>query len=268
MGWKDAFPQEGRYFETDNGILYNALCLDILPQIHQKVDLVLTDPPYGIGSDERNGIDYKDNFYDVDTTSKELYNILKDDSRAFVFTAQKTFFDVISGFVNSGGFKLHQTLIWHKTNLTGSSRKRMYDFTSSYEQVLNFHKGNPKKFSAIGNNTDILEYPQPQSNYVRDKRYHIHQKPYRLIEKIIDLTSSNGDIILDAFAGSGTTAYAAEKFERRWIAIEKQEQYCEIAKQRINEWNKTKPLFGFGGVANSEKAMASTCAVGAAGRCG
>ena len=244
--WKDMFPSEHRYFETDNGILYNADCLEILPQLSQNsIDLILTDPPYGIGSDERNGIDYKDEFYDINKVSKLFYGILKENARAYVFTAQKTFMEVAEGF-EGNGFYLHQTLIWYKKNLIGGARKRMYDFTSSYEQILNLHKGKPNSLKK-DHNTDILEYPQPQSNYTKDRRCHIHQKPYKLIEYLTYLSTQENDIVIDPFAGSGTTAVAAERLNRRWIAIEIQPGYCEIAKERIKYYTRVKPLFGFGG---------------------
>ncbi len=245
--WKDKFPKIGRYFETDNGILYNTDCFEILPQILQEsVDLILTDPPYGIGSDERNGIGYKDEFYDVDKISKLFYDILKNNTRAYVFTAQKTFMQVAQSF-EKNGFYLHQTIIWHKKNfLVGGSHKRMYDFTSSYEQILNFYKGTPKRLKKQQGLVDVLEYPQPQSNYLSDKRYHIHQKPYKLIEHLAYVSTNSNDIILDPFAGSGTTAVAAERLGRRWIAIELQSGYCEIAKERIKYHSSIKPLDGFG----------------------
>ncbi len=246
VDWKNSFPQEGRCFETENGILYNADCLDILPQIpNESIDFILTDPPYGIGSDERNGIDYRDEFYDIEGVSKLLYGILKGDARAYVFTAQKTFMQVARGFMDNG-FHLHQTLVWHKKNLIGGSKKRMYDFTSSYEQILNLHKGRPKPLKKEGL-IDVLEYPQPQSNYTKDRRCHIHQKPYRLIEYLIYVSTQENDIVLDPFAGSGTTAVAAERLGRRWIAVEIQPGYCTIAKERIKYYANIKPLFGFGG---------------------
>jgi len=247
--WKENFPKTNRYFETDNGILYNADCFEIFPQIlPESVDLILPDPPYGIGSDERNGIGYKDEFYDVDKISKLFYDILKNNTRAYVFTAQKTFMQVVQGFENNG-FYLHQTLIWHKKNfLVGGSHRRMYDFTSSYEQILNLYKGAPKRLKKQYGQTlmDVLEYPQPQSNYLSDKRYHIHQKPYKLIEYLVYVSTNSGDIILDPFVGSGTTAVAAERLGRRWIAIELQPEYCEIAKKRIQYYASIKPLDGFG----------------------
>lgn len=235
MNWKDNFPKENRYFETDNGILYCGDCLEIAKQLpEESVDLVITDPPYGVNSNEMNGIDYKDNFYDVASISKKLYKILKYNTRAFIFTAQKTFIEVVEEF-EKNGFKLHQAIIWFRPNLACGTKKKTYDFTNVYEQILNFYKGKPPKIKKVENlnNFDVLKYTQPQSNFKKDKRFHIHQKPLKLIEHIILVSSNESDLVLDCFAGSGTTCVVAEKLNRHWIGIEINPEYCEIAKKRI-----------------------------------
>jgi len=244
MSWKDKFPKENRYFETDSGILYNMDCLDLLPILPQEsIDLIVTDPPYGVGSNEKNGIGYKDKFYDVNKISKCFYNVLKDNSRAYVFTAQKTFIDVVETFENNG-FCLHQTLIWFRKNLAGGTKKKTYDFTSSYEQILNLHKGKPQPLKKE-HLVDVFEFLQPQSNYSFDKRFHVHQKPLKLIEHLIYVSTEEDDIVFDPFAGSGTTAVAAEKLGRKWIAVEIQSEYCQIIKNRIKQYSSIKPLLGF-----------------------
>ena len=235
MSWKNEFPQENRYFETNNGILYNGDCLEMLKKFPEdSIDLVLTDPPYGINSNESNGIDYKDNFYDVNIISKETFRILKENTRAYIFTAQKTFIDVVKNFIKNG-FNLHQTLIWFKPNLAGGTKKKTYDFTSVYEQIMLFYKGKPLKLKKTDgfNNFDVLKYAQPQSNFKKDKRYHVHQKPLKLIEHLVLASTNKNDLVLDPFVGSGTTATVCEKLNRRWIGIEINEEYCEIAKARL-----------------------------------
>jgi len=225
------------YFHTKNGILLCGDCLEVMKLIPENsIDLILTDPPYGVNSNEMNGIDYKDRFYNVEDISKKLFKVLKDNSRAFIFTAQKTFMEVIRGFGNSG-FRLHQTLIWFRPNLAGGTKKKIYDFTSVYEQILNFHKGKPSKIKRMEefNNFDVLKYAQPQSNFKKDKRYHIHQKPLKLIKHLLLASSNKNDIVLDCFLGSGTTSVICERLNRKWIGIEINPEYCEIAKKRILE---------------------------------
>jgi len=55
MNWKDKFPKENRYFETDNGILYCGDSLSLLKEFDKNsIDLILTDPPYGVNSNKKN----------------------------------------------------------------------------------------------------------------------------------------------------------------------------------------------------------------------
>jgi len=225
------------YFYTKRGVLLCGDCLEVMKLLpNESIDLILTDPPYGVGSDELSGIEYKDEFYDVGLVSSELCRVLKNNSRAFVFTAQKTSIEVSKNFEDNG-FKLHQTLVWFKPNLTRGTKKKVYDFTSVYEQILNFHKGKPAKIkkSEQFNNFDVLKYTQPQSNFKKDKRFHVHQKPLKLIEHLILVSSKDGNVILDCFVGSGTTCVTCEKLGRRWIGVEKNPKYCKIAKKRIKE---------------------------------
>ena len=208
MSWKDNFPKANRYFETENGILYKGDSLEIMKTFpKESIDLVLTDPPYGVGSNETNGVDYIDNYFNVNEVSDVLFNLLKENTRLFCFIAQKTLFQTIYDFDKQ--FDFHQILVWHKPNFAGGGKK-VYDFTSSYELILLFHKGKPNKLSnprkvsdEYLSNSDVLKYTQPN------------------------------DLVLDPFVGSGTTVVACEKLNRRWIGIELNEEYCEIAKQRI-----------------------------------
>ena len=69
----------------------------------------------------------------------------------------------------------------------------------------------------------------------KDKRYHPTQKPTELLCMLIEMYSKPGDIILDPFLGSGTTAIAAQKLNRNYLGYEINEQYFEIACNRLDE---------------------------------
>lgn len=64
--------------------------------------------------------------------------------------------------------------------------------------------------------------------------YHPTQKPERLLERIIRLTTNKNDVVLDPFMGSGTTCFVAKKLQRQYIGIELEEEYFSIAKRRID----------------------------------
>ena len=69
------------------------------------------------------------------------------------------------------------------------------------------------------------------------------QKPISIMERFIRLSSKEGDVVLDPFLGSGTTAVAAQRLGRKYIGIEKEEQFFRIAQSWINEEPKQQELF-------------------------
>ncbi len=74
---------------------------------------------------------------------------------------------------------------------------------------------------------------EQETNITRQKnQYHPTEKPVSLLRNLVECNV--GDLILDPFIGSGTTAVACEKLNRQWIGIEISEKYCEIAAKRIN----------------------------------
>ncbi|GAB5560417.1 MAG: site-specific DNA-methyltransferase [Synoicihabitans sp.] len=80
--------------------------------------------------------------------------------------------------------------------------------------------------------TNLLRVPSLKGSS-REKVGHPSQKPVRLIEMLVRSSTRKGDLVLDPFLGSGTTAVVCEKLARRWIGIERETEYCEIANKRI-----------------------------------
>ena len=68
---------------------------------------------------------------------------------------------------------------------------------------------------------------------------HPTQKPLKLIQQVVLASSKKGDLILDPFLGSGTTAVVAKALDRNWIGIEKEENYVKIAKKRVDDYKKS-----------------------------
>jgi len=239
MCWKDTFPDTNIYFQTENGILYCGDCIEIMENFpEESVDLVLTDPPYKVEpTGIKNGTGCRNDYFKPDILGRQLFSILRDNTRFYLFIAQITLCETIIQM--SSYFPLHQILVWHKPNFAGGG-KRVFDFTSCYEFILLFHKGNPSKLNnprrvneIYLSNCDVLRYTQPQSNFKKDKRFHAHQKPLKLIEHLVIASTQDKDLVLDPFIGSGTTAVACERLNRRWVGIEISPQHCEIAKRRI-----------------------------------
>jgi site-specific DNA-methyltransferase (adenine-specific) len=84
---------------------------------------------------------------------------------------------------------------------------------------------------------------------MQTEHYHFQhptQKPVKLFKQLIELTTKEDDLVIDPFAGSGTTAIACLELNRNYICIEKDQEYFEVIENRITKWhedNKQKDLF-------------------------
>ena len=114
------------------------------------------------------------------------------------------------------------------TMFSGDFELAWMDRTTGFYKFINvIHGGCINANSTIGNN---------------QKRVHPAEKPISLMVWCIELSKSTGKIV-DPFIGSGTTAIACERLNRRWIGIEIEEKYCEIAAKRIEKENQQLKLF-------------------------
>jgi len=257
VSWKDKFPKENRYFETNNGILYCGDCLEIMPKFPEKIfDVIITDPPYGTTACKWDVIIPFEDMW------RELKRIRKDRTPIFIFSKQPfTSFVVLS---NLNEFRYE--IIWKKEKGVdfGNSNKKPLNIHENiivfYKKQPKYHKtrvllkGNPyiKKNNKKAKHIFYSEYLQQEKTWVnegvrvpvtviecsrdnihRNKNFHPTQKPVKLIEWFLKSYTDRGDLVLDFCIGSGTTAVACEKLKRRWIGIEINPEYCEIAKQRI-----------------------------------
>ena len=141
------------------------------------------------------------------------------------------------------GFPVRQIIIWRRKG--GINFNAGY-FLPTYEVIYMITKKEFKLSKGANSYGDVWEFTQEMKNE--------HPAPYpiALIERIIK--STNANIILDPFMGSGTTAIASKKLGRQFIGIEISKSYCEMAKQRLSEYlldpnrkrqttNKQDPLF-------------------------
>lgn len=126
----------------------------------------------------------------------------------------------------------HETLIWAVKN------KDCKSYTFNYELLKEANAGKQMK------DTDWVFSICNGAERLRDKngiKLHNTQKPMKLIQRVILTASNKGDLILDPFIGSGTTAVAAEELGRKWIGIDKNKKYVELTNSRVNTFrNKAK----------------------------
>jgi len=205
------------YYETELGALYHGDCLEILPQITEKVDLVLTDPPYGMDWDT----DYT-RFTGGASDVRTKHEKIKGDDSPFDPTPFLNYKNVILFGSNHYANQLPKGtwLVWSKKPMS-----KLGTFLSDCE--LAWKKGGE----------GVYLFHQEWDGFNRQgerntQRKHPTQKPIALMEWCIGLSKTTG-LVLDPFLGSGTTAVACERLGRRWIGIEISKDYCDIAVKRI-----------------------------------
>jgi len=214
------------YFETKLGKLYHGDCKDLMYHL-KPVDLILTDPPYGIGeaagknrSRGKAAIakDYGNKKWDNSIPDKQTFHLMLSGSKNQIIFGGNYFVEYLT---NSPCW-----LVWDKRN--GKT-----DFADC-ELAWTSFKTAVRKFDFTWNGM-IREG--------REKKYHPTQKPLLLFCRILANYSKETDTVLDPFLGSGTTALACEQLGRQWIGIEKEEEYCEIAAKRIRQEAEQLKLF-------------------------
>lgn len=205
------------YFETELGKLYHGDCMEIMPEL-EPVDLVLTDPPYGIN--------WNTNYSRFSKGMKDK-NAINNDDKEFCPIPFLSFNESIIWGANHFCKSLPpgSWLIWDKRNKDGTS------FLSDGEIGWWSH----------GKGVYIKSLSGQQHRAISGG-LHPTQKPVSLMSWCIIKSKSTG-IILDPFLGSGTTAVACERLNRKWIGIEIDEHYCEIAARRIEAEAKQLKMF-------------------------
>ena len=202
------------YYQHNGITIYCGDCLEIMPEL-EPVDLVLTDPPYGVGIDY--GESYDDTFINwVALTSKWLPIAEKIAHKGTIFTP--------GGFEQElflyTHFKPKWRICWYK----GTQAQRSPIGFKHWETV--FVYGNTK--------SQCPDYFHVNASKTESYNQHPVPKPKEwAIWLIKNFSSDQDDIILDPFMGSGTTLVAAKQLNRKAIGIEIEEKYCEIAVRRL-----------------------------------
>jgi DNA modification methylase len=197
-------------------------CLKVLPLLPAaSVDMVLTDPPYLVRYHSRDGRRIAND--DTDAwllpAFTESYRVLKPDRYCVSFcgfTQAKRFLTAWKAV----GFRVLEHLVWRKRYPSSTGFVRRY-----HEQAYLLAKGTPRR-------------PQTLLPSVLEWRYttntlHPTQKPVGALMPLVMAFSQIGDVILDPFAGSGSSAVAAAMLGRHYIAIELSEEYARIARERL-----------------------------------
>lgn len=217
-------------------------CLVVSKQIpDNSVDLILTDPPYNIArksnfeSMGRSSIDFGEWDHDADILSwiDDASRALKPTGTIIIFNDWHNLGD-ISKKLNECGLIEKDIFRWIKANPMPRNRDRRYitDFEMAIVAV-------GKKKWTFNRQDDKYERPEFRCPIVAGKeKFHPTQKPVQLMEHLLKIHSNENDIVLDPFAGSGSTGVACANLNRRFLGIELDKKYFEIAKERIESVQK------------------------------
>ena len=220
--------------------LHHGDCLEVMKDIpNGSIDLVVTDPPYkttsrgssggtgGILKEEINkrGKVFKHNDIEFNEWLPELYRVLKDTGHAYIMSNNKNLKNMLMEIENVG-FNIYKTLIWAKN----SPITNMY-YMDSHEYIIFCRKGKAKRINNCGTKS-VLNVDNPRN------KVHPTEKPVELMEVLVTNSSQEGELVFDPFMGSGTTGVACLNTNRNFIGIELDENYFNIAKERIAKADK------------------------------
>ncbi len=195
-------------------------CLSLLKELpDESVDVVITDPPYGTKTNNRDGWMAGEFSNIMPLVLPELHRVLKRDGAFYCFTSWTHMSDWLLRYQQY--FKLQNILVWDKQRHSGCYSPNSWQFT--WEGIF-FGLKNPRKVRKY--QRDVLVSSE------KGKRIAM-QKPVDILEQMIEASSDEGMTILDPFMGSGSTGVAAKKLGRNFIGFELDGKYCNIAESRI-----------------------------------
>jgi len=231
--------------------LLNDDCIKAMTNIKtNSVDLILTDPPYNLGNFMRNrstnlkkmrenffgaagwdDLEYDEWVESMSNFFKESVRVLKPGGSMLVFMSIIKV-ETLIRLAEENGLYYKTTGIWHKLN--PMPRNMNLHFVNSTEAWVYFtYKAKTGTFNNGGKMMHDFYESAVVSNGEKKIGKHPTQKPVQLMEHFISLLTHDGEIIMDPFMGSGSTAVAAQNLDRGFIGIELSDEYFGIAQQRV-----------------------------------
>lgn len=258
------------YFTTDSGELYKGDSMEILPEIDsESVELIFVDPPYNIEKAEWDKFETQEEYLNwVVKWVKMSGDVLTEDGSMYLMGFPEILADIKYRIERECEWiDSIRWLSWHYRN-----KPQMADggWTRSQEGILWIRKSDNYDFNMdrvrIPYNKHTKKYPDRKqgqtslfgsedgfewdpnvkgakprdvidvptvNNASKERTEHPTQKPEELLRKIVWASSNKDDTVLDPFGGSGTTFAVCEQLGRNWVGIEKEEQYCEMTQDRV-----------------------------------
>lgn len=244
--------------KIENDHIYNMDCLDGMRNIHDKsIDCVVTDCPYkivgggcsednhnqtsgilnkrktkhesisGVLNDQVNAVRSGKMFANNDIKFSEwlpdVYRVLKDGTHCYIMVNSRNLKELQQA-AEDVGFAFQNLLVWNKSNATPNKY-----YMQQLEFILMLSKRPARNINDMGQ-SNLLSVRNIIGNKV-----HPTEKPISLMEVLIKNSTNEGDVVLDPFAGGGSTLIAAKRAGRKFIGMEVDKKYYEIARKRLYE---------------------------------
>ncbi len=237
-------------------------CLEWMEKIPEgSVDLIFADPPYNLQLTNElwrpnmtrvHGVeeawDQFENFEQYDAFGRAWLSacmrLLKEDGSLWVIGSYHNIFR-LGKIIQDLGFWILNDVLWIKINPMPNFRG--VRFTNAHETLIWAAKSKESKYTFNHHAMKALNGDkQMRSDWhipicsgeerikVAGKKAHPTQKPEALLYRVILSSSQPGDLVLDPFFGMGTTGAVAKKLHRRWLGIEREEDYVRLAQERID----------------------------------
>lgn len=224
--------------------VYNEDCILGLSKLpDESVDLIITDPPYRVTPRGSNGtmsgywinvkskrgtiFDY--NNIDIEDYLPHLYRVLKNGTHCYIMCNNLNLPHFLH-IIEMSEFKFVKCLIWDKCRkITGKF------YMGQYEYIIMLRKGKERIINDCGT-SDIISIPNNKTKK-NGTNLHDSEKPVKLMEILINNSSNEGNLVLDPFMGSGSTAIAALNCNRNYIGYEIDPKYFSVITDRLSEYN-------------------------------
>lgn len=242
---------------------------DFLDSIdNNSIDLAIIDPPYNLGQVAWDKFESPESFLCfTENYLTKVYEKLKETGSLYVFNTPHNCAHILTILEQKLKMRYQNWIVWYKKDGFSAFRTK---YANNQEAILYFTKSKNFTFNydeirepylstariEAAKKTGILKdgkrwYPNPKGKLCSDvweyssvrltnknngrttKQKHPTPKPEAMIEKMILASSNEGDLILDLFSGTGTTAYVAQKLNRHYIGCENNPEYVEIIKERL-----------------------------------
>lgn len=244
--------------EPQINTLYEGDCVEVMRQWDDScVDHCIADPPYNMS--KKGGLAWAFSSHVTMSERWDMYQrsvylefcrawlmqvcrVVRPNGNIFIFGSFHNIYD-LGHLIHEMDLKVLNSIVWFKPNAQPNITCRM--LTESTEHIIwacnapkdkargwVFNYGLAKQLNHGKQLRNMWRIPYPSA---AERRFgkHPSQKPLELIGRIMLIATKKGDLVLDCFGGSGTTAVVAKSFDRRWVTIENNTQYNEVARRRL-----------------------------------